>query len=154
MIKTLRASDIVDTLMSFTDISNLVTLYSWTVEPKTTAYWLVNINITTPLSNTNLWFQIKEARVSITIISPKWEDIPNNLSLSEEDIIDNILDMISSKIVDEWKSKISTWTSTSQWDIISQYCNEETPTPLLLNVWDRAYKIKDFLIWYESHYND
>jgi hypothetical protein len=137
MIKTLRSVDVsnVITGLPITLFSAEPSIQSWT-------YWRVSILSQQTNTNSNKWFQVKEARVSITIVSSHSDE----LTINEEENIDSILHTIKNSIVDEWCSKI-----TSYGNITALYCLEGDCTTMLYTVWDRAYKIQDFIIWYESN---
>lgn len=137
MIKTLRSVDVLNAIGTIWTL-----LYSSEPSVKAGTYWWISILSQRTLVNTNKWFQVKEARVSITIVS----EHQDNLTTNEEDNIDNIVDIITEKLVDEWCSKISSYGT-----INALYCNEGDCTTMLYTTWDRAYKIKDFIIWYECH---
>lgn len=142
MIKTLKSVDIYTIVSALPWLSALVTMYSAQPTVSNDCYGWTSIIDQWVLTNSNRGNQVKEARVSITIVCPSQDNIATN----EEDYIDQILDIITQWIVDEWCSKITNW-----WPIKWLYCTESTPTPLLFTAWNRAYKIKDFIIWYESN---
>lgn len=144
MIKTLQTVDILNVLSTYTAITNLVTLYASEPTPKWWCYGWLSIVSNAPTVNSNKWMQVKEVRLSIVIVAEKAEDI----SSSEEKAIDTVLDTITSTIVDEGCSKIS-----QRGDLVALYCIEGNCTPLLITMSDRAYKVKDFLLWYQSHYD-
>jgi hypothetical protein len=141
MIKTIQSYNVYDVISNISALNWLVDLYSNEPTPKNTTYWWISTSIQSPSLWSNKWAQIKEARVSITIVSAH----SDNLSIYEEVNIDNILNIITQNIVDEDICKIN-----SRWDITSLYCIESNTTPLFFTQWNRSYKIKDFLIWYES----
>lgn len=131
------------------DILNVIKVIPWlTLDmfssrpySKDTWYWFITIWRENTNTYSNKWFQIKEIRFSVCIYAPRAE----TLNVSEEKFIDNILNIITNWIVDKWKLKISKW-----WNCIWNYCKEESPTQLYTDISDRCYKIKDFLVWYET----
>ena len=140
-MKNLKSFDVYTVLNWITWLSSLITLYSSEPTEKDGNYWFVSIVSTNTATNSNKWFRSKEARVSVVIIS----DTQEQLSTNEEDNIDVIVDLIIENIVDEWCSKIRLRN-----DKTALYCLESDCTPLLYNEHNRAYKIKDFIIWYEN----
>lgn len=138
MITTLRTTAIYEVINS---IWLGINFYSAEPTSDNQTYWWVSIIWHTPETNTMRGFATKEARISITIVSAHQD----NLTTNEENHLDNLFDTITDAIVDEWCSKI-----TNRWSIKALYCLEWSSTPLLYTLWDRAYKIKDFLLWYEQ----
>lgn len=144
MIKTIWSADIYNVLNWISAITTLIDLYSSEPTPKPGCYGFISIITQDIRLPSNKWNQVKQSRVSITIVCPHQDEIATN----EENYIDNIINTIVWQIADEWCSKIKQW-----WTIIPLYCIEDTITPMMYTVWNRAYKVKDFLIWYESHHD-
>ena len=136
MIKTLKPKEVYEAIGTMS-----IPFFSAEPKVKIGTYWRLSIVSTSTSLNTNKWFLVKEARVSVTIVS--WHN--DTIIGTEDDEIDTVLDEITNILVDEWCSKISNYGS-----IKALYCLEWDCTTLLYTVWDRAYKIKDFLIAYEQ----